>query len=214
MLIGSQHPCDTCELLIQGNLIGELPGNNERSTCLVDQDRVDLVNNRVVVTPLNHGIQGARHVVAQVVKTHFVVRAVGDVARIVVAFDLGIALTGHDETDAESQPAVQLSHPVGISFSEIVVDGDEVNTFSTQGIEVCGQGRDQGLALTGSHLGDPTEVQRCAAHELDVVVTLPKHAQRAFAHNRKRLGEQLSERFTPFDPIFELGRLGLQFFVG
>ena len=54
-------------------------GDDERGTSLVDENRVDLVDDREVVAALNEVVQRMHHVVAEVVEAEFVVRAVGDV---------------------------------------------------------------------------------------------------------------------------------------
>jgi hypothetical protein len=55
-------------------------GDDERRARLVDQDRVDFVDDREAVAALNHLAQRVFHVVAQIVEAELVVRAVGDVA--------------------------------------------------------------------------------------------------------------------------------------
>jgi hypothetical protein len=47
---------------------------------------------------------------------------------------------------------IEPAHPDGVAASQIIVDGDDVHTLAGQGIQVAGQGRDQGLALAGAHL--------------------------------------------------------------
>ena len=56
-------------------------GDDERRPRLVDQDRVDLVDDREVVAALHHRREVELHVVAQVVEAELVVGAVGDVGR-------------------------------------------------------------------------------------------------------------------------------------
>ncbi len=56
-----------------------LAGDDQRRARLVDQDRVDLVHDRVVVAALHDALEADRHVVAQVVEAELGVRAVGDV---------------------------------------------------------------------------------------------------------------------------------------
>ena len=53
--------------------------------------------------------------------------------------------------------------------------------------------QDEGLALTGAHLGDVAQVQRGAAHDLHVVVTLAEHAPGRLAHGGEGLGKQVVE---------------------
>ena len=57
---------------------------------------------------------------------------------------------------------MHLAHPLGVALGQVVVDRDDVHAFTGQGVEVGGQRPDQGLALTGAHLGDVAQVQRAA----------------------------------------------------
>ena len=115
-----------------------------------------------------------RHVVAQVVEPELGVGAVGDVGGVRRPLGRGVGDVGADPAHGQSQPAVEPAHPLGVAGGQVVVDRDHVDALAGEGVEVDGQGRDEGLALAGLHLGDPPEVQRHAAHELDVEVPLAR----------------------------------------
>ena len=74
--------------------------------------------------------------------------------------------------------------------------------------------RHQGLALTGSHLGDLAVVQHHATDELHVEVAHAVHPACRFANHRKRLWQQAVERRALGKPFAELGRFGLKLLVG
>ncbi len=57
-------------------------GDDKRCTCIIDQHRVHLIDNGIVVCPLNQVIGRNCHIVTQVVETKFVVRSVSDVCLI------------------------------------------------------------------------------------------------------------------------------------
>ena len=69
--------------------------DDERRARLVDEDRVDLVDDREEVAALHHVARLPRHVVAQVVEAELVVRAVRDVGGVLLAAHLG-GLAGDD----------------------------------------------------------------------------------------------------------------------
>ena len=102
-------------------------------------------------------------------------------------------MLGEDLADGEAEEAVHPAHPVGVARGQVVVDGDDVHAVAGQRVEVRRQRRDQGLALTGLHLGDVAEVQRRAAHELHLVVELAQGAARRLADDGERLGQQVVE---------------------
>ncbi len=106
------------------------------------------------------------------------------------------------------------SHPLRVTFGQVVVDGDDVHALAGQRVEVGRQDRGQRLALTGLHLGDVAEVQCGAAHHLDVEVPLVKHPPGGLTGYRERLGQQVVELFAVGGPLLELIGLGPQFGVG
>ncbi len=79
VLVALEDVRDARELLVpRGGLIGRA-ADDEWRACLVDEDRVDLVDDRERVPALDELLAGPGHVVAQVVEAELVVRAVGDV---------------------------------------------------------------------------------------------------------------------------------------
>jgi hypothetical protein len=76
-----------------GAVLG-LAGNDQRRARFVDQDRVHLVDDRVGQASLESLLDVHRHVVAQVVETELVVRAVRDVCRVRGALVRGLPSAG------------------------------------------------------------------------------------------------------------------------
>ena len=181
---------------------GRLAGDDQRRPRLVDQDRVDLVDDRVSVPALDGALERDRHVVAQVVEAELGVRAVGDVGLVGEAVLLGIH---HrlDVRDGHPEPLVDAAVPFGVAAREIVVDGDEVDALAEgatvagldrrQRVQVQREARDERLALTGLHLGDVALVEDDPAHHLDVEHPLVGLAEARLAHGCERLEEQVVE---------------------
>jgi ribulose 1,5-bisphosphate synthetase/thiazole synthase len=86
------------------------PGD-ERCPRLVDQDRVDLVDDGVVVPALYTVLEAECHVVPQVVEAELVVGAVGDV-RVVRPAPLSRGHLGQNGADVHAQEMVDTSHPL------------------------------------------------------------------------------------------------------
>ena len=172
-----------------GRLLGRT-GDDQRGARLVDQDRVHLVDDRVVQAALEALLDVHRHVVAQVIEAEFVVGAVGDVGGIGLALVLRLHVRQVD-ADRKPEEVEDLAHPLGIAPREVIVHRDDVNAFAGERIEVCRQGGDERLALAGFHLGDLAVVQHHATEELHVEMTHAQAAFRCLAHHRERLGQQL-----------------------
>ena len=75
-----------------------------------------------------------------------------------------------------------------------------------QTVQVRREGRDEGLALAGLHLCHPAEVERCAAHQLDVVVALAEDAVGGFTRDGKGLHQEVVEGLATVEPFTELDR--------
>ena len=208
-----QGPGQLGELAVPPDLVLGGAADDQRGARLVDEDRVDLVDDRVVVGALHALLERARHVVAQVVEAELVVGAVGDVAVVGLAALVGLHRR-QDHAGGQAEEVVDPAHPLRVVLGQVVVDGDDVDALAVEGVEVRRQGRDQRLALTGLHLGDVAEVERCATHDLDVVVALADDALGRLAHRGERLGHQVVERLARSQTLLELGGLALQLLVG
>ena len=100
--------------------------DDQRRARLVDQNRIDLVDDREVVFALDVILQVELHVVAQVVEAEFVVLAVGDIGAVGgLALLIGQAVDDH--ADAEAQEVIDAPHPFGVAPGEVIVDRDDVD---------------------------------------------------------------------------------------
>ena len=180
--------------------------DDEGRAGLVDQDRVDFVDDRVVVTALNIRLQLELHVVAQIVEAELVVGAVGDVGGVGL-----LPVTVHhvvlDAGDGEAERLVQAPHPVGVALGEVVVYGDDVNPFAGQGVQTGGKSGHEGLTLAGPHLGDGAFVEGHAADELHIEMPHVEDAPAALPADREGLGKEIVESGAPGEPVLELAGL-------
>ena len=142
---------------------------------------------------LDHRIEIELHVVAEIVETELVVRAVGDVAAIRF-LPLAIAVMVLDDADGEAEELVEAAHPFGVAAGEVIVHGDDVDAAAGECVQINGERRDERLALAGLHLGDLSAVQHHAAHQLNVEMAHVEHALAALTSNRKRLGQHVVQR--------------------
>ena len=196
-------------------------GDDQRRARFVDQDVVDFVDDRVVqrtlrlLAILGIAIVAAprrTHVVAQVVETELVVRAVGDVAGVglLPLLHLHVRL---DRADGQAQPHVQRRHPLHVAAGQVVVDRHDVDALAFQRVEIGGQRGHQRLAFAGHHFGDRAAVQHHAANQLHVVMPHRQVAAPRLATGRKGLDQNVVQRLAGRQPLAELGRLRLQLLV-
>ena len=187
-------------------------GDDEGRARLVDQDRIDLVDDGVIEGPLDHRVQSILHVVAQVVEADLVVGAVGDVAGIGRLALLVVEFVD-DDADGETEELVDPAHPFGVAAREVVVDRDDVHALAGQGVEIDREGGDERLALARLHFGDLALVQDHAALELHVEVALAQGPLGRLAHGREGFRQQIVERFALGQALAELGGLAAELFV-
>ena len=192
-------------VVLVGRLVGRA-ADDERGARLVDEDRVDLVDDGEVVAALHVAAQLELHVVAQVVEAELVVGAVGDVGGVGL-LALGVVEGVLDDADAEAEEAEDAAHPLAVALGQVVVDGDDVDALACEGVQVGGQGGDERLAFAGLHLGDGAAVQGHAADELHVEVPHVEDPAAGLAHHGERLGQQVVEGLALRERLAEFLRL-------
>ncbi len=142
-------------------------GDDERRPGLVDQDRVHFVHDGVVELALDVLLEVEFHVVAQIIETELVVRAVGHI-RAVRRLPFLVGEPMDDDADREAEEAVNLAHPFRVAPRQVVVDGHDVHAFAFEGIQVHRQRGDQCFTLACFHFRDLAGVKNDAADKLDV----------------------------------------------
>ncbi len=141
--------------------------DNQRRARLVDQNRIDFIDNCKIELSQHLVSKGKGKVVAQIVETEFVVSRVGDIAVVRGAL-LFLRLTTLRHPDRQAEEFINRAHPVGVALGEVLVDRDDMHASAADRIEIGRQRCDQGLALTGAHLGDVAIVQHHAADQLNI----------------------------------------------
>ena len=140
------------------------------------------------MSALNHVLALPGHVVAQVIKTEFVVRAVCDVGVVLLASHLG-RLIGENTTDRHSQHAENSTHQLRLVGRQVIVRSDDVNPSRRDCIEEGGQGGHERFPFTRLHFRNIAKVKGGSTHYLNVVVAEAKGTFRCLAHGGKRLWE-------------------------
>src|SRR6185503_3852775 len=119
---------------------------------------------------LNTGREVKLHVVAQIVEAEFVIGAVGNVCGV-GCLTLEVVHVVLDTTDFETEETMNLAHPLRVARSQVVVDGNHVDTAAaSERVEISRESSDERLAFAGAHLRDFPLVQGNAADELHVEV--------------------------------------------
>src|SRR5262249_44465839 len=182
-------------------------GDNQGSAGFVDQNRINFIDDRVEVASLHESRGIELHVVAEIIKTELVIRAVDNVA-ILCLFALEVVHIMLNAAYSQAEEPVDFTHPLGIPLCQVIVNSNDVDALAGEGIQVCRQSRDQGLAFSGFHLGDHAAMEHHTADQLDVEVSHTGRAFRWFADDRECFDEYLLKGIVNGAPerFFLLGR--------
>ena len=101
-----------------------------------------------------------------------------------------------DDGHTHAECIVNGRHPPCTHTHEVIVDGDEMDTFAGERIQVEWQGGNESFALTCFHFGDAPAVKRNATDKLYVEMTLVVDALGGFTHQRKGLWQHIIEGFA------------------
>ena len=142
--------------------------DDERRAGLVDEDRVHFIDDGEVVPALDLLLAAGGHaVVAKVIEAELAVRAVGDVALVLLASVLRHLVVLND-ADGEPEKSIELTHPLRIALGEVVVNSHHMDAASGEGVQVNSQRADERLALAGGHFGNAAAMQHHATDQLHI----------------------------------------------
>ena len=148
-----------------------LAANDERCSSLVDQDVVDLVNDGEGVATLYALLKLGDHVVAQVVESELIIRAVGHVGGVCLTSGDGAQLGGllvaavifgikevrtvvRNHANGEPHEGEDRAHPARVAAGEVVVHGHHVHAAATNGVDGGTKRANERLPFAGAHLCD------------------------------------------------------------
>jgi hypothetical protein len=197
---------DAIDFVVQVRRLLGRTRDDQRRPRFVDQDAVHLVDDREVMSALDEMREIELHVVAEVVEAEFVVGAVRDVAAV---GDLSFLIVQIvlDDADRHAEETVDFPHPLGVAPRQIVVDGDDVDAFAFEGIEVRGKRRDERFTFARLHFGDLPLVQDAAADQLHVEMPHVQHAASRLPYDSEGFGQEVVYGFARSDPLAEFLRL-------
>ena len=126
----------------------------------------------------------------------------------------GARLIRLQQPNAHPQQVKNRSHPAGVAACQVIVDGHQVGAFALQGVQVQRQGRHQGLAFAGAHLGNCAARQDNPADDLHIVRAQADRAPGGFPHRGKCLRQELVQAGPFLQALSELLRAQAQVGIG
>ena len=151
-------------------------GNNQRRTGIVDQYGIDLVDNCKIVLTLYQILRIDSHIITQIIETEFVVRTESNIGHISLPTLGRIGLMLIDTIDRKPMEHIKRSHPLRVTFSQVIVYRHHMHTTSAQSIQKHRKSSHQGLSFTGSHLCNFSLMQNSTTDQLHVIMHhIPGH---------------------------------------
>ena len=192
--------------------LAALSGNDQRCTCLVDQDRVNLIDDTVVQISLYQLLFVDNHVVTKVIKSQFVVGYICDIASVCCTALFWLHVIQND-TYCQAEELMNLTHPLSISLCQVVVDCYNVNTFAFQSIQVCRKCGNKGLTFTSLHLCDTSLMKNNTTDDLYPVMLHTKNSFGTFTYNCKCLRKKVIQCLAFAQTFLEFSGLVSQLLI-
>ena len=175
-------------------------GNYQRSSRLVNEYGVHLVDDGEVRFALYLVLLVHAHVVAQVVEAQLVVGCICDIACVSGAAGVVVHIVG-DKSDGKTEVSVYLCHQLAVALCEVVVDGYDVNALACQTVQVGRQSGNEGLTFTGLHLGDTSLMEHDTAYDLYGVVAYADNSCGSLAADRESVRQDIVEGLAGCEPV-------------
>ena len=167
-----------------------LSGNDKRSTRLIDQDGVDLIDDTVVKVSLNKLFFIDNHVVTKIIKSKFVVCYVCDVTSVCCTTLFRFHVVKYNAY-CQAKEFMNFAHPLSISFSQVIVDCYDVNAFSFKGIQICRKCGYKSFTFTCFHLGNTALMKDNTTDDLYTVVLHSKYTFCCLTYSSKCLWKKV-----------------------
>ena len=139
------------------------------SASLVYKNRVCLINNGKVISPLHLLVCRFYHIITQVIKAKLFIGPIYYIA--------GISSLSHVHRriclytrNGETEKLKHLPHLFRIIFSQIIIYGHYMDTFARECVEICRKCSYKSLSFSCFHLGNFSFVQSNATYKLHIEV--------------------------------------------
>ena len=105
--------------------------DNKGGTRLVNQDRIDLINNGKVMPALYLLVNGPSHIVTQVIEAKLVIRTVGNIGFILFTALVRVHRRENHARFHTKEP-VDTTHQIRLIFGKVIIHRYHVHTFATE----------------------------------------------------------------------------------
>ena len=152
------------------------------------------------------------HIVTQIIKSELIVRHIRDVTVICFPAFFIIHAIEHN-AHRKSKEFMDLSHPLGITFRQIVVYCNDIDAFSFQRIQICRECGYKRLTFTCLHLGDTALMKYDTSDKLHPVMTHPEYPERRLPHDCICFRKNIVQSLTLAQTLLEFPCLSFEFLI-
>ena len=125
--------CHIIAQLIEFGRLSTLSGNNQWCSCLINQDRVDLIDDGIMQISLYQLLFIDYHIVTQIVETKLVIGDIGNVA-VICGAALFFCGSVQYHTYGQSQKFMDFTHPAGITACQVIINRYDMDALAVQRI--------------------------------------------------------------------------------
>ena len=169
------------------------PGDDERHTGLVDEERIGFVDQREASRPVYGAASMVDQLVTQEVEPRFLRGHIRDVGGVGAPPRPGVHPLLHG-AHRQAEQAIDRAHPLGVATGEVVVEREDMGTAAVERVECRRHRGGERLALSGVHLDHRAAVERERGHDLLVVRPLAERPACRLARECEELGPRLGTR--------------------
>ena len=137
---------------------------------IINQDRINLIYNGIIVHTLHHVFDRMCHVITQIVKTKSIICSIGDISHVGFATFSRVWFVIINTVNTKTMELKDRCHPSAVSFGKIIIHSNQMNTIATQCVEVNRKRSNKCFTLTCLHFTNFTLMKDDSPNQLNVVV--------------------------------------------
>src|SRR6187551_2804896 len=107
-------------------------GNDQWSPRIIDQNAIGFIHHRKVVFALHHFFRRMNHVIAEIVKTKFIIGAVSNISEISFSPVITVWLVFINTINSYSKPFKNSSVPFLVTTGQIIIHCYNMYSFTSQ----------------------------------------------------------------------------------
>ena len=161
---------------------------------------------------LNETLLVDYHVVTEVIETKLVICNICNIAFVCFSSVI-VCIRVEDNSDSQSEEAVNRTHPLGITLCKVIVNGNDVNALTLKCVKISRKCRNESFTFTCSHLGDTSLMQEYTTDKLNTEMLHSENTLCSFSYNREGFYQEIIECLSILQSLLKLICFSLQLVI-